>query len=162
MKISETAKEQLKQPLGELHSNFKKIRELGRDHRIISVGDVCTLSLLAAGIKPHLAVFDYRSMRAGMDKKRIDILKIHYNNPREYKNPAGTVSDEIIRDAGKLIEEGGAILINGEEDLTALAFIAKAKEKDVVVYGQPEQGIVIVIPDKKTREKVSFLLRSSS
>jgi len=160
MKISEKTKEALKQPIGELQTDFKKIKELSSDHRIIAIGDICTLSLLSVGIKPHLVVFDYKSMRKEIDEGLIGILKMNYKNPKIYENEAGTVSDEIMKDAEKLIEEGGAILIKGEEDLTALAFIQKAKEKDIIVYGQPEKGIVIVVPDKKTKEKVSFLQHS--
>ena len=160
MKISEKAKQSLKEPLGELHEDFKRIKKLSSSHRIISIGDMCTLALLAVGIRPHLAVFDYKSMREEMDKSLVGVLKLHYKNPKIYENEAGTVSDEIVNDAEKLIEEGGAVLVKGEEDLTALAFIQKAKQKDLIVYGQPEKGIVIVVPDKKTKEKVSFLLRS--
>ena len=161
MKISEKTRQALKQPLGKLKIDLRKVKELSKSHRIISVGDICTLALLAVGIKPHLAVFDYKAMRKEIDESLIGILKLNYRDPKKYENKAGTLSDRIINDAPKLIEEGGGVLIDGEDDLTALAFIQAAKDDDIIVYGQPNEGIVIVLPDKKTKEKVSFLLRRS-
>ncbi|MBU0528070.1 DUF359 domain-containing protein [Candidatus Micrarchaeota archaeon] len=158
MQISQKVKEQLKQPLGELHIDFKRIKELSQNHRIISIGDVCTLGLLVMGIRPHLAVFDHKFMRMPLETESIEILKRYFKDPKKYSNPAGTISDEISRDAKKLIEEGGSILIDGEEDLTALIFILNADENDIIVYGQPKQGIVIVNPDKKIKEKINKLL----
>ncbi len=160
MKISEKSRQMLKSPLGEVTTDFKKIKELSKDHRIISVGDICTLSLLSFQIEPHLAVIDFKSKRTGIDGGLSGILKSRYPDPKRIRNESGTISDEILANAGTLLEEGGAIVIDGEEDLTALAFIMAAKEKDLIVYGQPDSGIVIVFPDRKTKEKVTLLLSS--
>ncbi|MBI5047105.1 DUF359 domain-containing protein [Candidatus Micrarchaeota archaeon] len=54
-----------------------------------------------------------------------------------------------------MLERGGGVLVDGEEDLTALAFILHAKAHDIVVYGQPHKGMVIVKPDKKLKDRVS-------
>lgn len=161
MEISEQVKKSLKKPLGELQADFREIKRLSTGHRIISIGDICTLGILAMGIRPHLAVFDYRYMRNDLDPGLISILKFHFKNPKKYQNKAGTLSDEIIRDAKGLIEEGGAVLIEGEEDLTALAFIKSAGEKDIIIYGQPEKGIVIVVPGKEIKKKIDELLSLS-
>lgn len=157
--ISESVKNSLKVPLGRL---YRKFPEKLSGRRIISIGDVCTLDLLWAGITPHLAVYDYRSMRRPLGRAEQNMLKSIYRNPRKYRNPAGTVSDRLLRDAGKLIHEGGAVLIAGEEDLTALAFILGAGENDLVVYGQPNEGLVVVMPDEKLKRKIEKWLASSA
>lgn len=159
MRIPEQVRKELKRPLGSLHSDFSDIRELSRTHKIISVGDVCTLGLLAMGIRPHLAVFDHLFMRRMLKPGMIRILELHFKEPKKYKNMPGTLSEKLISEAPELLKEGGAVLIDGEEDLTALAFILAAGKKDIIVYGQPEEGMVVVKPDKKLKDKIRGWLR---
>jgi uncharacterized protein (UPF0218 family) len=161
VQIPDQIRNKLKKPLGKLYKDFRVLKKLSLTHRIIAVGDVCTLSLLAMGIKPHLAVFDHRLMRSKLDPGMINILRMHFKKPRKYRNPAGTLSDRILADAGKLIEKGGAVFVDGEEDLTALAFIVSASSKDIIVYGQPREGLVVVQPDRKIKKKIEGWLASS-
>ncbi|MBI5047106.1 hypothetical protein HZC07_05255 [Candidatus Micrarchaeota archaeon] len=91
VKISQKVKNQLKKPLGSIEQDFSKLKKLSANHRIIAVGDVCTLCMLAIGIKPHLAVFDHKFMRQPLDKRRKDILTREFTNPEKYKNEAGTL-----------------------------------------------------------------------
>lgn len=161
MKIPERIKEKLKKPLGELQGDFRKIKALSRSHRIIAVGDVCALGLLAAGIKPHLAVYDHRFMRKKLDSGMVSILAVHFKNPKKYANPAGSLSERIMEDAPELLKKGGGLLIEGEEDLTALAFILAAGPRDVIVYGQPHEGLVLVKPGNRLKKKVRVLLASA-
>ncbi len=162
VKIPGHIKKQLKRPLGKLHKDFRVLRKLSHTRRIISVGDVCTLSLLAMGIRPHLAVFDYRFMRRKLDSGMINILKLNFKKPKRYRNPPGTLSEKILADARRLIDKGGSVLIEGEEDLTALAFIASASRSDIVVYGQPGKGLVVVEPNKKIKDRIGRWLASVS
>lgn len=162
VRIPDWIRKELKKPLGKLHKDFKAVTRLSRTRRIIAVGDVCTLSLLAMGIKPHLAVFDYRLMRHRLDPGMINILKLHFKKPKKYRNPPGTLSDKILADASRLIAKGGAVFIEGEEDLTALAFIAGASRADIIVYGQPGEGLVVVEPDKKIKDRVRRWLAAVS
>jgi uncharacterized protein (UPF0218 family) len=161
MIIPEKVRKELKHPLGELHIDFRKIRKLSSEMRVISIGDVCTLGLLAMGIRPHLAVFDHRYMRHDVDPGFVKILDLSYPNPLRMSNPQGTLSDEILEKAGEIIEKGGALLIEGEEDLTALAFIRSAGKKDLIVYGQPNEGMVLVIPDENVKKKIERWLASA-
>lgn len=161
MKIPERTRAELRKPLGQVQKDFRKIKALSRNHRIIVVGDVCTLGLLAAGIRPHVAVYDHRFMRQRLDSGMVGILAVHFKNPKKYANPAGTLSEKILRDAPKLLEKGGAVLIAGEEDLTALAFILAAGPRDRVVYGQPHEGLVLVKPDRKIKKKIEGWLSSA-
>jgi GTP-dependent dephospho-CoA kinase len=151
VEISPEVREQLKIPLG----RFVDAAALRSQRcRIISIGDVCTLGLLESGIMPHLAVFDFRSMRHELEPAMVRALRSAFRNPVRYQNPPGTLSDEILRDAPALIKKGGAILIDGEEDLTALAFILAASGDDVVIYGQPNEGLVLVRPDENIKRKI--------
>lgn len=162
VRIPERTRGQLKRPLGKLYKDFREIRRLSKDHRIIAVGDVCTLALLAMGIRPHLAVFDFRLMRRRLDSGMENILRMYYKKPKRYKNPAGTLSEKILADAEKLIKKGGGVFIDGEEDLTALAFILKGSTKEIIVYGQPHMGLVVVRPDAKIKKKINQWLVAAS
>jgi len=154
-------KEELKKPLGELHRDFTAIKKLSKTHRIIAVGDVCTLGLLAMGIRPHLAVFDYRFMRHALDDGMISILRLNFRKPVQYTNPPGMLSGKLLADAPKLIRHGGGVLIKGEEDLTALAFIKNGSKREIVVYGQPHEGLVVVRPDEKIKKKIEGWLSAA-
>ena len=161
MIIPENVRKELKRPLGELHIDFRKIRKLSGGKRIISIGDVCTLGLLAMGIRPHLAVFDHRYMRNELEPGSVKILEQNFPDPLKMSNPPGTLSEDILRDAGELIEKGGAILIEGEEDLTALAFIKSAGKNDLIIYGQPNEGMVVVKADEKVKKKIERWLAAA-
>jgi uncharacterized protein (UPF0218 family) len=63
-----------------------------------------------------------------------------------------------MEDAQGLLQQGGAILIRGEEDLCALAFILEAGENDAIVYGQPGRGIVMVVPGHEVKEKIRKMI----
>jgi GTP-dependent dephospho-CoA kinase len=153
---------QLKKPLGRLQTDYGKLKAISKTHRIIAVGDVCTLGLLSAGIKPHLAVFDHLFMRHDIDQGMKERLEGAFTNPLRYKNPPGTLSDEIIADAGMLLEKGGAVLIDGEEDLTALAFIRSAGKGDIIIYGQPNEGFVVVRPSGVMKKKIEGWLSAAA
>lgn len=160
MKIPEKTRAALKTPLGKLFENISQI-EFGNG-RLVSVGDVCTTKLLETGRKPHLAVFDFHFMRSEIFEDNKKLLRAAFPSPKKYDNPAGTLSEKIIEDAEILLEKGGAVLIEGEEDLTALAFILAAKEDDIVVYGQPNEGIVVVRPSEKLKNKIRGWLAAAS
>jgi uncharacterized protein (UPF0218 family) len=162
VEIPDRVRSQLKRPLGKLYKDFREIKKLSRDHHIIAIGDVCTLGLLAMGIKPHLAVFDFHFMRHELDSGIQSILKLYYKKPARYRNPAGTISERILKDAPKLLRKGGGVYIEGEEDLTALAFIRSGGPKDVIVYGQPHVGMVVVKPDAKIKKRVERWLSAAS
>lgn len=159
--IPDKIKEKLKTPLGALERDPKRISGMCSGKRVIAVGDICVLKLLELGIIPHLAVFDFLSKRAPLDPASKAKLIARYPKPVVYKNPHGTLSDSIIHDAKDLIGKGGAILIDGEEDLTALAFILGAESGDIVAYGQPDAGLVLVVVDEKIKNKIRRLLSSA-
>ncbi len=157
VEIPESVREKLKAPLGEVALDLSALA--GSKDRIIAIGDVCAAALLDAGIRPHLAVFDFRSKRRDADPQVVAKLRSAYPNPKKYQNPAGTLSDRLLHDAPRLMENGGGVLIAGEEDLTALAFILSAGAGFVIVYGQPDVGAVIVRPDEELKKRIRGWLK---
>ena len=111
--ISEEVKLKLKKPLGRLYSDYSFLEKL-KTKRIISIGDASTLALLDHGIQPGLAVFDFKIKRKKITAVQKKKLLSSFTKITKYKNPKGTVSDHIRKNAKKLIERGGAVLIDGE------------------------------------------------
>lgn len=157
-KVSEKEKEALKMPLGKVYLNIGEILRLLKGRQIVSIGDICTLTLIDNGIIPHLAVFDFIYMRKELPKEKQVQLENTFADMKIYKNEPGTISDKFAKDAKKLLKEGGAVKIDGEEDLTAIPLILNADEKMGIVYGQPNEGIVLVIPDNKTKKRIKKIL----
>jgi len=149
--IPGNVKKRLKKPLGRLYRSTAFLGKTGK-RRIIAIGDESTLVLLEKGTRPHLAVFDFKIKRRKIGKSKRNLLVSSFKKRKKYRNLRGTVSDSILKDAKKLIREGGAILIEGEEDLTALAFILAGGKKELVVYGQPDEGMVVVQPEKAKKK----------
>ena len=144
-----------------MYSNYSFLEKL-KSKRIISIWDASTLALLENGVTPHLAVFDFKIKRKKITAVQKKKLLSSFNKIRKYKNPKGTISNYILKNAKKLITNDGAVLIDGEEDLLTLAFILASGKNDVILYGQPNKGIVLVIPDKKLKNKIRRLLASAA
>ncbi len=152
MQVSSSIKAQLKKPLGKVYSTLEEINSLSHKHRIIAVGDVCVLAMLSLGIRPHLAVYDYRYMRRKLSSDRQKIIQMFFKKPYRFKNPKGTISDRLVLMAPELIKKGGAVRIDGEEDLTALIFAKYAPPEMLVVYGQPHEGMVVMERSKRLKK----------
>lgn len=159
--IPKQVKSKLKKPLGRVYRNADFAKKI-RKKRLIVVGDESTLAVLGRGLVPHLAVFDFKIMRKKISKKQQKQLLSSFKKIKRYKNRKGTLSDYLLRNAKRLIREGGAILIDGEEDLTTLAFILSAGKNDVILYGQPNKGIVKILPDKKLKNRIKRMISSAS
>ena len=160
MLIKNKIKKNLKSPLGILYSNPKRLISRVINKKVISVGDMTTLVLLSFGITPHLAVFDGKWMRKKVPSQITELFKLHFPVQKEIKNPKGELSNYLLKNSKRLIQKGGALFIDGEEDLTALAFILDMADENVLVYGQPKEGIVLIRNNKKLKEKLRNLLFS--
>lgn len=160
IKFDEEARKKLRKPFGK-KTNVEKIKT---KRKIIAVGDETTLRLIAIGTLPHLAVCDFKIKRKNVGKDQIEKLKRAFGGIKKtYKNPPGTLSTAILKNAKKHIREGGLIRIIGEEDITALAFMLFGGKKHLVLYGQPNEGLVEVKPEnKKLKIKIKRLLSSIS
>ena len=127
-----------------------------RGKRVISVGDVCTITLYQSGIIPHLAVIDGRTRRSshsGAEGLRFDVsIKV--------KNPQATITDELWDSIEKALkrQESTMIMVDGEEDLAALVCLSEADDGDIVVYGIPEKGMCIIDVSEETRKKARDVL----
>ena len=75
-------------------------------------------------------------------------------------NPAAEITDESISTIKKAFssEPPVRIIVNGEEDLLVLPICINAPDNFVVMYGQPNEGLVIVKITPDTRQRIKKLL----
>ena len=150
----------LKRPLGQLFSSvttaIERLRQL-RPTRLIAVGDIVTAEFIEAGLKLDVAVVDFLVMRSPVDKKIRRTIDSFDVKIVRVKNPAGTITQEL-RTALDEAKPPLKIIVDGEEDLATLPAVLSAPLGSVVVYGQPDEGIVIVEVTESKRREFKMLL----
>ena len=136
---------EFKKPLGKLYPNFEDaIPDIKKADFLISVGDQTTKNLKDNDLTPHLGIIDNRIQRKDHSH---DLIQ---NNILEANNPAGTITDDLwetIESAINSIKKDGIkrqIIVKGEEDLAVLPCILIAPEDTIILYGQPNEGVVYV------------------
>ncbi|MDD2655553.1 MAG: DUF359 domain-containing protein [Candidatus ainarchaeum sp.] len=157
--LSEELRASLKKPLGD-EGTFDSLLPRMEGKKIIAVGDQAVYSLLKRGIRPHVAVFDFRTMRGPVDDVVRKRIEEEYPSPECIKNPAGTISEALFLLVPSLMRSGGALRVEGEEDLAAIPFIHMLKKGYVVLYGQPGAGCVLVDGKSKGRKTVEKVVKA--
>ena len=150
----------MKIPLGELlpenqasKSNIKKF--LSENSYVISVGDRTTEKLIDFDLIPSLQIIDGQEKREKREPPKLEhaiVLTVD--------NPAAEITSKSISMIKKAftLQSPVRIFVNGEEDLLVLPVCVHAPENAVVLYGQPNQGLVIVRITPEIRNKVQGLL----
>jgi GTP-dependent dephospho-CoA kinase len=143
-----------KEPFGELFSDVAgAIPRLTR-RTVYSVGDVVTHNLHKNGIVPAVSIIDGHTMRSPCTKNAPCTGRI-----LNVKNPAGTITDDLIAGIGDAIAHPPAtICVSGEEDLAVIPLVIAAPEGVIVLYGQPQKGVVVRTVDRQAKEKARELL----
>lgn len=179
--ISESLRRELKKPLGvllkgdpqeshRLLPKLKKLINLSQPITMITVGDETTKLLNEAGLFPQLAIIDYKVMRK---KKYHRLAQLGFSaefqsssQPRLslVRNRPGLLSRTLVKAVKKAIKtiwqdaRPRIIRVLGEEDLAALPAILLAPLDSLVLYGQPEKGIVVVkITEAKKQQIVNLI-----
>ncbi|MDE4908665.1 GTP-dependent dephospho-CoA kinase family protein [Methanogenium marinum] len=142
-------------PFGPLFPDIAAAEGVFAGHMIIAVGDVVTHNLMDAGILPDISVIDGSTMREPCD--RVVALPV----PEvAVSNPAGMITGALIRAIeGAMNEDPCLIRVDGEEDLAVIPAVRAAPDGACVLYGQPGEGVVVIIVDKGARDKAEMLFR---
>lgn len=159
--ISEEIREELRKPQGKLISMNNFVKKYGKT-KIIAVGDIVVLALIANGIKPFLAIYDFKTRREALEKNEQDKLNAVYPIFSKVKNPPGTITYELEKKLPELLKIGGALFIDGEEDLATLVLMRICPDGFIIIYGQPNQGVVVIECNEKTRKKAEKFFKNIS
>jgi len=132
--------------------NILKLIKSRHPPKVIIVGDFTLKVFSDSGFRPDLGIFDKKTKRSEF------IGPDDFNE--KISNPAGQITDEAVASIKRLLSATlpSTLFIEGEEDLLAIPAIAQAPEGSFIIYGLPNEGIVVVTADKKTKEKINNLI----
>ncbi|MCX8199922.1 MAG: GTP-dependent dephospho-CoA kinase family protein [Candidatus Micrarchaeota archaeon] len=128
--------------------------------RVVSVGDICSLGLIDEGAIPTISICDGKSLRKKLGAHITRKIRRRYRKVYCVRNDAGTISESAMLAIESALAGNTQcyIHVDGEEDMLALAAIIKCRRGDVVVYGQPGEGLVYIKvgPAVKKRARAIF------
>ena len=163
MRLPESLRKQLKIPLGKLLKEKEAIkenikREIPNGSFIITVGDATTEKMLKFEIIPSLQIIDSVEKRTQREAPDIQGVKTILS----CDNPAGEITEQSIDEIKKAFKSPLPVrlTINGEEDLLVIPVCIFAPENATVMYGQPNEGLVIIRINDEIRNKAQELLNS--
>ena len=151
--LPNSRRDELKKPLGRV---VRKIHKNELSERVVSVGDMVTMTLKEAGIEPDVAVVDYK-----IERKEYKGEPFHAEEVIKVRNPPGMITRELWRAIATSYTKNKKVLIEveGEEDLAALPAIYLAPSNTTVIYGLPSVGMVVVKVGEKERKIVDRFLK---
>jgi cytidyltransferase-like protein len=162
--LPENAREEMRRPLGEIFTDMQEVVEtLDSDSMVIAVGDIVSESLLRIDKQAGVSVIDGKTRREFLNSDYSvsfgDTIKT------ETQNQQGTIMQDAVTTLQKSFtkylatQEKQLIVVSGEEDLLAIPAILLAPLSAVVVYGQFDQGIVVVNVSEQNKKRVYNLFR---
>jgi uncharacterized protein (UPF0218 family) len=155
---------ELKEPMGPIYTATDDLlAAAGRP--LIAVGDIVTYHLLEAGARPAVALVDGKTKREAVDREVREAIG-GFDRHVTVENPAATLTADLLVALRAALDratagEGQSTVVEvtaGEEDLAALPAIAAAPEGASVVYGQPDEGMVLVAVDDEATAGATDLL----
>ena len=162
MKINQSQLSLLKEPFGVIIKdddiNKESLnQEIGRAHKIITVGDTTTEKLVSLGYIPDISVVDGKEKRI----KKHKIFEYPTDKILHFENKPGELDEQIIAEILQLtqskLESKIQFIIEGEEDLVALPFLMFSPDDWVICYGQPYHGLVIVHANEDSRSRAKLI-----
>lgn len=164
MRLPEKLRDQLKKPLGILIQDKDTTKEnisknIPKGTFVITVGDATTEKMIKFGFDVSLQIVDSLEKR----NKR-DLPEGKAETILACENPAAEITEEsisVIRKAFGMTPPV-RIVVNGEEDLLVLPVAIYAPDNSVILYGQPNEGLVIVPLTEEVRNKASSIMNSMS
>ena len=153
-RVPEDKREIFKECLGSELKESELINH--KTNKMITVGDVVSLTMRRNGIRPILSVYDGYTERHEMT----DFAALVEGEEKEVvANPAGTITDELDEAVRNALTAGTTDLIRveGEEDLALMPCILHAPEGTEIVYGWPGKGMMVITTDGTIRKRIEEL-----
>ena len=128
-----------------------------QDKKMITVGDVVSLTVRRNGIVPVLSIYD------GMTERHettgfADLVETQGLEVRVVSNPAGEITDEMVDAIRQSITGKPEIIrVEGEEDLALMPCILLAPDGYEIIYGWPGKGMKVVTTDDTIRRQIEEL-----
>ena len=155
-------RERLAKPIGKLYkdeeTNGGAFRsKLEKATFVITVGDRVTERIAELGRIPEVQVVDGRERRVARRMPEVEFRRLI-----RVRNPPGTITNEALEGIAEAVKERERpvrVLVEGEEDLLAIAAVAAAPLGSSIYYGQPLVGVVLVVVDKAAKRRNGEILK---
>jgi len=158
--LPEGLRSELAKPIGTFVPVHALAEHTSRASKLVSVGDIVTITLLQEGLEPDVAVFDYRTQRSDEADAREKISRMS-GTLVKVDNPPGRITKALwdaVRDAVNSVNRV-KIEVSGEEDLAALVAIVNCPVGAQVIYGIPNKGLMVVDVNDDTRSFASAAIK---
>ena len=161
MKLPDSLRDKLKIPMGLLllekdATKENIVKHIQNNSYVITVGDRTTEKMIGFGLIPSLQIIDSQEKRVKRELPTGADIKTDLT----CNNPPAEITKESISVIKKAFSSPTPVrlVVNGEEDLLVLPVCTNAPENSVVMYGQPNEGLVIVEITSEIRNKAQRLL----
>lgn len=167
LKVPLNLRKTLQRPLGQLiHSDnptfIEELTEIANhvrmaNNKIVTVGDVVSSTLLEAGVVPDIIIVDFKTKRRPLPPSKV--VKCDYS----LVNPAGIIKKDVWSLLTRLYQKEKIpiwLYIDGEEDLLAIPATLLAPNGSIILYGQPDQGVVVIYVSKDTKQRFQDIIKA--
>jgi uncharacterized protein (UPF0218 family) len=161
VKLPYSLRDRFKNPLGilipEKDANKSNIQKyISKNSYLITVGDRTTEKMIEFGFIPSLQIIDNQEKRV----KRDPVKSSTAFTELVCTNPAAEITPQSIDMIKKAFTSKTPVRLTivGEEDLLVIPVCIHAPENSLVMYGQPNEGLVIVNITPEIRNKTQRLL----
>ena len=148
-------------PFGKLMDEKTALSEISDCEKLITVGDVVSMTALKNWLRPKLIIYDFCTERRTMDQLG-DMLRSVEGTQVRIVNPPGHIVPAMVLGIQQAFKRVGAtkMQVDGEEDLAAPVCAALAPLGTCMIYGMPKKGIVFVRIDEEVRNQARSLINS--
>lgn len=160
IKLTEKQKIYLRSPFGKLLPKIDNLKEELADlkNRLISVGDTATRICIENNLNIYFGIFDNLEQRQPVKNPIPNLLP--ENKPViKVLNPPGLITTNLVSGLKQALRDNLYVEINGEEDLAVIPLTLLLPLEDLIIYGQPHKGIVLVKITEEKKEWVKNLLK---
>jgi adenylate kinase len=138
---------------------IKKLMAVKSKGPVVTVGDSTSYYIIKNGFKPDMIIVDGNEKR----KKFAHEIKV-MGLEIKVKNPARHITVELWKAIEKAVAEMGngkvKITVAGEEDLAVLPCAIHLPLGSSIVYGQFDEGLVLVNVDAEKKERAKAILEN--
>lgn len=159
-KLPTSLRQTLATPFGPVHQTREAVGAARAARIVVAVGDVVTQTFLDHGILPRLMVVDGVTQRGTKVEAALHGLPRGVRQVRA-RNPPAEITHELVEAIERALEsdDSTVITVQGEEDLAALPAMILAPDGALVCYGQPHEGVVVVVVTSAVRERAKDILK---
>ncbi|PSP92650.1 DUF359 domain-containing protein [Halobacteriales archaeon QS_4_62_28] len=156
--LPKALRQDLKEPLGPLYTDADELLAAATEP-VVAVGDIVTYHLLQADDTPAVALVDERTKRTDVDEEIREAVG-GFDHRYTVDNPPATLTGDLLDALLASLDESGTtlIVVDGEEDLAALPAVLAVPDSASVVYGQPDEGMVLVTADDASKARARQLI----